>query len=219
MTKLIVFDWDDVITLGAKDGYYQCYRETIKELNVILGEREFHERIQRKWGQPYREELRELLKEHPELLDRAVAIYEKKFWGDTFVHALHEVKGANSMLEYLSKKYLLAVATGNHSKMLKEIIIPRFHVPDVFSQIVSGFDIPANQSKPSPYMLVRIMNNLHIDPRECVYVGDAENDVLMAQNAGVEPIVVLTGHLTRERAKKMGVHRILPDMTHLEKIL
>ena len=60
MIKLLVFDWDDVITLGSKEGYYACYRETLNELGITLDERELHIRIQRKWGQPFREELKEL---------------------------------------------------------------------------------------------------------------------------------------------------------------
>lgn len=34
MKKLIIFDWDDVIILGAKKGYYRCYEETLNELGV-----------------------------------------------------------------------------------------------------------------------------------------------------------------------------------------
>ena len=219
MIKVIIFDWDDVITLGAKDGYYQCYRETIKEFNIVFDEKELHERIQRKWGQPFREELKELLLEHPELLDKAVEIFDKKFWGNTFVDSLKEVSGANRVLEYLSKKYTLAVATGNHPKMVREKIIPQFHIPDVFAQILTAFDIPIDKTKPNPYMLEQIMKKLNVKLDECVYVGDAENDVLMAQNAGVEPIVVLTGHLDKQKAEKLGVKKIFPDMTYLEKIL
>ena len=67
MLKLIVFDWDDVIILGSKEGYYNCYRETLKELGVVLDEKEMDIRIRRKWGQPFRIELAELLQEQPHL--------------------------------------------------------------------------------------------------------------------------------------------------------
>jgi phosphoglycolate phosphatase-like HAD superfamily hydrolase len=219
MVKLIIFDWDDVITLGAKDGYYQCYRKTLKEFNIVFEEKELHERIQRKWGQPFREVLRELLFEHPELLDKATKIFDKKFWGNTFVDSLKGVESANRVLENLSKKYKLAVATGNHPTMLKEKIIPKFHIPEVFVQIITAFDIPIDKTKPNPYMLEQIMEKQEVKPEECVYVGDAENDVLMAQNACVEPIVVLTGHLNKEKAEKLGVKKIFPDITYLEQIL
>ncbi len=219
MLKLIIFDWDDVITLGSKEGYYQCYRETIKDLGIEFSEEELHKRIQRKWGQPFKEELRELLMEKPELLNKATDIFEGKFWGNTFVNSLKEVDGANELLISLNKKYTLAVATGNHPKMVKEKIIPRFKIPEVFSQIITSFDVPVDKTKPDPYMLEQIIKNEHVKLEECLYIGDAENDVLMAQNAGVEPIVVLTGHLDKEKAEKLGVKNILPDITFLEEIL
>lgn len=219
MIKLIIFDWDDVITLGAKEGYYACYRETIKELGINLSEEELHRRIQKKWGQPFREELREIIQDNSFLLDKACTIYDTKFWGDTFISELKEVKGVNQTLERLSKKYILAVATGNHPKMLEDKIIPKFRIPSIFSQIITVFDIPVEKTKPNPFMLKQIINKQKVKPQECVYVGDAKNDVLMAQNAKVEPIVVLTGHLSRREAISLGVKRIVPDITQLEHLL
>lgn len=219
MIKLIVFDWDDVITLGSKEGYYACYRETLKELGVLLDEDELHQRIQRKWGQPFREELKELLLEKPQLVDKANELTEKKFWGDTFVHALSEVTGVNAMLKELHETYTLAVATGNHPKMLRDKIMPSFHIPDVFSQIITSFDIPLDKTKPDPYMLEQIMNTQGFTSAETIYVGDATNDVIMAQQAHVEPIVVLTGHLTRMKAQQLGVTTIIPKVTDLEAVL
>ena len=29
MVRLIIFDWDDVFTLGSRDGYYACYKEVV----------------------------------------------------------------------------------------------------------------------------------------------------------------------------------------------
>jgi beta-phosphoglucomutase-like phosphatase (HAD superfamily) len=55
MTKLIIFDWDDVIILGAKKGYYNCYKKTLKELGIVLDEKEIDKRIQDTWGNTDRE--------------------------------------------------------------------------------------------------------------------------------------------------------------------
>lgn len=38
----------------------------------------------------------------------------------------------------------------------------------------------------------------------------------MAWNAGIEPIAVLTGHLNREEAEKLGVKHIIENVTLLE---
>src|SRR4051812_39507864 len=92
-TKLLIFDWDDVFTLGSKEGYIQCLHETLVDLNVELEPSEEHRRILQTWSQPHREELSNLLREHPELVDEACQLYEEKFFGDTFVEALSYVAG------------------------------------------------------------------------------------------------------------------------------
>ncbi|MFZ2206286.1 MAG: HAD family hydrolase [Microgenomates group bacterium] len=222
MIKLIMFDWDDVIILGSKKGYYNCYRETLSELGVTLDEKEMDIRIKRKWGQPFREELRSLLQENTSLLDEACDIfYNKKFHGEAFVKELEEVRGVNDLLVRLSKKYKLAVATGNQREMIVEKMIPRFRIPEVFCQIVTSHDtnIPKEKTKPDPYMLNIILQEQGIKNSEALYVGDAENDMQMALNAGVEPVAVLTGHLSQKEAESLHIKHILSDVTKIEGIL
>jgi hypothetical protein len=36
MIKLIIFDWDDVFTLGLKEGYIHCLHETLNRRDVQL---------------------------------------------------------------------------------------------------------------------------------------------------------------------------------------
>lgn len=36
MIKLIIFDWDDVFTLGSKEGYVYWLHETLVKLNIHL---------------------------------------------------------------------------------------------------------------------------------------------------------------------------------------
>ncbi len=221
MIKLIIFDWDDVIVIGSKNGYYDCYRETLKSLGVAMSEKEMDIRIKRRWGQPFKEELRELLLEKPELLEKANDIfYNEKFLRNTFTNALREVKGVNQLLEKLSKKYLLAVATGSQRNMLVDNIMPRFKIPNVFCQIVTAHDdIPAEKTKPDPLMINLILEKQRIKKEEAIFVGDAKNDVLMAKNAGVEPVVVLTGHLTESEAISLGVKFIIEDVTKMEDVI
>ncbi|MBA3724094.1 MAG: HAD family hydrolase [Candidatus Levybacteria bacterium] len=220
MVKLIIFDWDDVFTLGAKEGYYACYRKAINDVGVNLSPEEENKRILAKWGKSFKEELKELLKEKPELIDTASEIFERAYWGDTFVDALSVIEGTNEMLVRLKDKYKLAVATGNHHKMLKDRIFPHFSIPDVFLQIISSHEIEDQEkTKPHPYMLEVIMKNLNVSPNETIFVGDAKTDVQMAYSADVEPVVVLSGHLSKEEAKELGVKHIIDNVTLLEKEL
>jgi phosphoglycolate phosphatase-like HAD superfamily hydrolase len=220
MLKLIVFDWDDVITLGAKEGYFKCYHETLIELGVNLEPEEEKRRILAKWSKPHREELKELLKENPNLLDKACRIYEKKLFGDTFVNSLSLVPDANELLLTLKKKYTLCVATGQHPKILKERVMPKFGIPNVFTQIISTYDVDdPEKHKPHPHILYSIMEKQEVSSTETIFVGDARSDVLMARAAHVEPIVVLTGHLNRSEAEKLRVKYIISDVTGLKDLI
>lgn len=220
MIKLIIFDWDDVFTLGSKEGYFACYHKALEDVNVHLSPEEEYKRILAKWSKTSREELKELLKEHPELVDKACEAYDKEYWGETFVTALSILPGTIELLERLNNKYILAVATGARRKMIQELVMPQFKIPNVFSQIITShdFDNP-EMMKPHPHMLEVIMKQQNVTPDETIFVGDAKTDVQMAYAAHVTPIVVLSGHLSKEEAEKLGVTYIISDVTKLETVL
>lgn len=217
--KLIIFDWDDVFTLGSKEGYYACYHQALKGVGMRLEPEEERKRILAKWGQPHRKELAELLKERLDLLDEACLIYEKNLFHNTFVDFLMLVSGSRELLQNLHKKYILTIASGIHPEILNRVM-HKFGIPDVFSKIVTAHDInDPGKAKPHPYIAQNIMESQKVLPDETVVVGDARSDVLMAQAVNVIPIVVLTGQLSRVEAEALGVKYIIPDVMHLEKVL
>lgn len=220
MIKLIIFDWDDVITLGSKEGYFKCYHETMAELGVFLDPEEERKRILAKWGKSQLEELRELLKERPELVGKAHEIYERKLFGNTFVDELRINSGTVDLLKKLSSSYKLCVATAVNPKLLNEVVTPKFNIPQVFSQIVFSCEISdPEKQKPHPYMLKEIMRTQKIKPEETILVGDSKAEVIMARNASVLPVVVLTGHLSKEEAEELKAEFIIEDVTSLPSVL
>ncbi|HMH70353.1 MAG TPA: HAD-IA family hydrolase [Candidatus Saccharimonadales bacterium] len=220
MIKLIIFDWDDVFTLGSTKGYYKCYHEALAGVGVQLEPEEENKRIRAKWGSGHAAQLQDLLREHPQLVEKAIALYEEHFFGNTFVDCLEVVPGSQQLVANLSKSYTLAVATGGHPRVLKDRLLSKFNFPDVFAQILTIYDIDdIAHAKPHPHMVQAILKTQNILPSEAIVVGDAENDVLMARAAGVEPVVVLTGHLNRQQAEVLGVKHIIDDVTQLESVI
>lgn len=59
--------------------------------------------------------------------------------------------------------------------------------------IVSGDTLA--ERKPHPLPLLHAAGLLGLEPRECVYLGDAERDVQAARNAGMIPLVAGFGYL------------------------
>ncbi len=221
MIKAILFDWDDVITLGSTKGYYVCYENTLKRLGIkALDQKEFYARLDKVWGQTYKEGLAALLQERPELVEEACAIYKEELFGDTYMHELYVLDGTTETLIELSKKYKLAIASGVHPDILKNTIMPGFNIPQVFSEMIFSYEISdPSMRKPHPYTAYELMKRLGVSPQETVVVGDAANDVLMAQRAHCIPVTVLTGHLNTERAQALGVKYIIPDVRALPEFL
>jgi len=220
MIELVGLDWDDVFTLGSTRGYYTCYHDALTGVGVTLDPEEENRRIKAKWGAGHAAQIQDLLHEQPEKVPEAIELYEEHFFGDTFTNCLEVVPGSQQLVRDLSQNYKLAVATGGHPKILKERVLPHFNFPNVFSQIVTIYDIDdVSYAKPHPHMLNTILETQKVSPENAVFVGDARNDVLMARSAGVEPIVVLTGQLNREQAEALQVEYIINDVTELRTLL
>ena len=91
--------------------------------------------------------------------------------------------------------------------------MPKFEVPDVFSTIISSYDVSNPElQKPHPHIANTILEKHWVSPEEAILVGDARGDVAMARAAWVTPVVVLTGYLSQEEAENLEVEYILRDV-------
>lgn len=219
MVKLIIFDFDGVIITGSNEGYFKCYHKALEAVNVHLDPVEERRRILEIWGKGYVFQLEYLLKEHPELLPKAIKVYESCYHSPTFSENIRLIKGAEISLRQLAKKYSLAIAAGMMRKTLDRLL-KKFEIAKLFQEIMTSDEIAnPEDKKPAPFMLNQIVSKFSLDKDEVVYVGDAEGDVRMARNAGLVPIVVLTGHLTRKEAEDLKVRHIISDVTRLPEVL
>lgn len=222
MIKLIIFDWDDVFTQDSIKGYYKCYHEALKAVGIELPADEEDKLIKAKWGSGHHQQLQYILEQtghyDPETLDKANQAYEDHFYGTTFTDCVSLIPGGAEFLKDISTRYKIAIATGAHPDILQKRLFPRFNIPeDIFVKIMTIYDLDdMAHAKPHPYMPEKIMEAAGVKPEETVLVGDAASDMQMAWNAGITPIAVLTGHLTREEAEKIGVKHIVQNVTLLE---
>jgi len=220
MIKLIVFDWDDVFTLGSTEGYYACYHAAVVGVGVSLTYEEEMKRIASKWGAPHTQEIEALLVEDPELVGKAVEIFEQSLFGDVFVDKLSIIDGGVELLNVLSQHYALAIASGVHPKVLKERVFNKFQIPAVFSEIITAYDLDdPEKSKPHSHSIELIMGRTGVKPDETLMVGDGKNDILMAKNAHVKSVAVLTGHMDYKEAKQVGADYIIDKVTDLPSVL
>lgn len=218
MIKLIIFDFDGVIVTGTNEGYFECYHKALQAVGVRLDSQEEKERILAWWGKGYKKQLELLLREHKNLLSDAIKAYEKYYYSPVFFGKIKLVKGANLILKILLQNYTLAIASGMMRKTMDQLI-KKFNI-SYFKKIVTNDDVKKDEDKkPAPFMLNKILKDLSFSPQEAFYVCDAKNDVIMARNAKVTPVVVLTGNLSQKEAQELKVKFIIKDITKLETVL
>jgi len=81
----------------------------------------------------------------------------------------------------------------NKAGWLTEPLLEHFALHRRAGVIVSGDTL--TQRKPHPAPLLHAAAGLGVAPAECIYIGDAERDVLAAQAAGMKVFVALFGYI------------------------
>jgi len=114
----------------------------------------------------------------------------------SIAHTSELFPGASETLHLLKESgFLLAVATGKGRAGLDKVLAGT-GLADIFSATRCSDE---TQSKPNPQMVSEILDELDIEPDQALLVGDTEYDLLMANNAGVNPVAVSYGVHERER--------------------
>ena len=210
MVECITCDVDGVIFCGSNEAFVKTFLSVFKEFNLNVDEG----RIRSLFGKGYRVILKEIFGyENPE----AIKLFRKKLFSDEFCRDITPVPGLVNALETLkSMNVKLCVATGNDRKFLK-YMFRRFHIPNVFDVIVTVDMV--KKGKPHTDMLNLISSELNIKPDRIMYVGDSPIDVEMGKRFGCLTVVVLTGVLDLNAAKKLEPDYIIKDLTYIVNII
>jgi N-acetyl-D-muramate 6-phosphate phosphatase len=84
--------------------------------------------------------------------------------------------------------------------------------------VVSGDTLP--QRKPHPAPLLHAAKRLGVPPADCIYIGDAERDILAGQAAGMKVYVALFGYIpSTERPNDWPAHGWLPSPASMTELL
>lgn len=73
--------------------------------------------------------------------------------------------------------------------------------------------------KPDPYMAMQIAKELDVSPKECLYFGDTDVDMLTGKNADMDTVGVLWGFRDYEELYNNGATYIVSEAKEIEDIL
>ena len=110
---------------------------------------------------------------------------------------------------------LLAVATGKGRNGLERVMAET----DTKSYFTASKCADESESKPSPDMVLQLLEQLNINRQEAVMIGDTVHDMSMARNAGIDRIGVTMGVHDREALSEFQPVAIVDSLFELAPIL
>ena len=121
---------------------------------------------------------------------------------------------ANDFLMNLTKykNLSMAIATGKGKFGLFQIL--RAH--NIESYFIDFQTSDNNPSKPNPTMILKILENLRIDSKNVLMVGDTDFDIIMAHQANIRSIAVLWGYQSKSQLVSARPTRLAESFLHLE---
>ena len=110
----------------------------------------------------------------------------------TAENIFHEVELYPDVLDYLktlkAKGVKTALITNRNRRSVDKAMQKYCHAEELFDYIVTG-DITEN-FKPHPEPILKCLKYSGVDKKDFVYIGDAENDRLAAERAGVDFVFI-----------------------------
>lgn len=95
--------------------------------------------------------------------------------------------GFTDLIEYLRKKYRIALVTSS-GRDVQEKVFNTFGLHPHFDLIVTGDMVSHGKPHPEPYLLA--LEKLGLRGEDCVVIEDSDNGVNSAQAAGIKTIAV-----------------------------
>ena len=141
------------------------------------------------------------------LRERFLALYSADLASDTRLFP-----GMIGILDFLETENISWGVVTNKPGWLTVPLLEHLSLYSRCATVVSGDTIP--QRKPHPAPLLHACHNIGIDPDQCVYIGDAERDIVAGRRAGMSTLVARYGYLSAtEQPENWGADSILdtPD--------
>jgi HAD superfamily hydrolase (TIGR01509 family) len=200
--RVVLLDWDGTL-LNSYAADSRAYLAMFRALEIKWGLAELKKHYSPDWYQVYR----------AANLPRARWAEANRLWRTAYLAERPPLlPGVRGVIRALSKSFTLGIVTGGSGDRVRPQI-RAFGLADYFSACICSENAP--RKKPDPAPLERALKRLRAEPGECVYVGDAPEDVEMARRADVRAIGVLGPFPTAKRLRSAKPELLLESIREL----
>jgi len=126
--------------------------------------------------------------------------------------------GIDELLELFNKKNILWGIVTNKPAWLTDPLMQQMGYSTKAAAIVSG-DTTA-KSKPHPEPLFHACRKMHCQPSDCLYIGDAERDIIAGNAAGMTTLTALFGYIeAQDTPQNWGADAMINHPAEIENFL
>jgi N-acetyl-D-muramate 6-phosphate phosphatase len=122
------------------------------------------------------------------LRDRFLQLYRRRLADET-----RPFPGMSQLLEALETASIRWGVVTNKPAWLTEPLLEALGLRDRAAAVVSGDTLP--EKKPHPGPLILAAQRVEAMPSDCIYVGDAQRDVVAGRAAGMRTLVACFGYI------------------------
>ena len=135
--------------------------------------------------------------------DEYLSIYDTVFTRSPVL-----LPGMAELLQAIESKGLKWGIVTNKPRRFTQPLVKSMGLDKRAACVVSGDDAP--QPKPSPATLLLACEEVDAKPENCIYLGDAERDILAGKAAGMKAVVALFGYIdVTDKPYKWGADALI----------
>ena len=147
-----------------------------------------------------------------EALNFFIPCYQSNVCEETYLYG-----GVFETLKYLDEKgYQLVICT-NKPFPFVEPILNKLNIKAFFKTWIGEASLP--EKKPQGTPLLYLAQQMNSSTEKCIMVGDSKNDILAAQNAGMQSIGLTYGYNYNENIEDYNPTIVLESFSNLQKVL
>jgi pyrophosphatase PpaX len=198
----VLFDWDGTL-LNSYEADTAAYLAMFREMGIPWGLEELAAHYSPNWYHVYR--AAKLTRARWDDADRAWRAQYAK-------HKPELLAGVRRVLTRLQSSHELGLVTsGDRDRVVRQL--REFRLTKMFAARVCSGDTARKKPHPEPLRLA--LQQMELDPRACVYVGDSPQDLEMARRAGVRAIAVLGPFPTEKQLRAARPEILLESIEEL----
>lgn len=126
------------------------------------------------------------------------------------------IPGVDELLPKLKGRYPMAVVSARDEKGTLRFL-EQFNLIQYFDVVITGQS--AEHTKPYPDPILLAAQKMHVEPHECLMIGDTTVDMRAGKAAGAQTVGVLCGFGEEPELSKIGADLILKTTSELADVL